>query len=57
MDIALFEKYFNTKALRISGRLYPVRMINYPSREQDTVKKIQDVIQNYILTENGHLKD
>ena len=57
MDILLFQKYFSTTALKISGRLYPVRTIYVPSREEDTVKKVQNLIERELLTENSHLKD
>ncbi len=27
MDIALFENYFNTQTLKVSGRMHPVQII------------------------------
>lgn len=45
MDIQLFEKYFKTKTLRVSGRMYPVSVFykNYTNIKEDklmTVRKI-----------------
>lgn len=28
MDIQLFEKYYETKTLKVSGRMYPVNVIH-----------------------------
>jgi HrpA-like RNA helicase len=45
MDIQLFESYFKTKTLRVSGRMYPVSVIfkdyGYSNDgKMETVKKI-----------------
>ena len=40
MEISLFEKYFNKKTLKVSGRMYPVNIKYLPSKEEEMVKKI-----------------
>jgi len=40
MEISLFEKYFNKKTLKVSGRMYPVNIKYLPSQEEEMVKKI-----------------
>jgi HrpA-like RNA helicase len=57
MEISLFEKYFNTKTLKVSGRMFPVNVQYLPSKEEDTVKKIEKAIDNELLTERNMLKD
>ena len=32
MEISLFEKYFNKKTLKVSGRMYPVNIRYLPSK-------------------------
>lgn len=44
MDIKLFQKYFEVKTLKVSGRLFPVNIKYKPSQQDDIVKKIQDCI-------------
>lgn len=59
MDIQLFENYFKTKTLRVSGRMYPVTVIhkdykNYMEGDKyQTVKKIEKVINEEILNSTG----
>jgi HrpA-like RNA helicase len=55
MDIQLFESYFKTKTLRVSGRMYPVA-ITYKDYAKvgegdkfQMVRKIEKVINEEIL--------
>jgi ATP-dependent helicase HrpA len=63
MDIHLFETYFNTKALKVSGRTYPVTVTykNYEKyREGDKdqmVYKIRRVIDEEILHDSSSMKN
>lgn len=46
MDIALFESYFNSKTLKVSGRMYPVTIIhkdykNY--KEEDKYQLVRKI--------------
>jgi ATP-dependent helicase HrpA len=59
MDIQLFERYFKTKTLKVSGRMYPVA-ITYKDyakyKEGDKyqmVRKIERLIDTEILTANS----
>jgi ATP-dependent helicase HrpA len=54
MDIQLFEKYFKTKTLKVSGRMYPVTVTyrdyaNINEGKLQTVKKVEKVINEEIL--------
>ncbi len=57
MEIALFEKYFRQKTLKVSGRMYPVSIKYMPLKEEDMVKKIEKAIDSELLTERNMPKD
>jgi ATP-dependent helicase HrpA len=62
MDIQLFENYFNTKTLRVSGRMFPVAIAykDYAQiKEGDrwhVVRKIEKVIDEEILHDQNSMK-
>ena len=52
MDIQLFENYFNTKALKVSGRMFPVTITykdyaNYREGEKnEMIQKMKKLIDS-----------
>ena len=62
MDIQLFENYFGTRALKVSGRLHPVAIehkdyTNYKEGDKrQMVQKIEKVINEEVLEDENNMR-